>query len=888
MKNNAQTAENQELPVSYTIYRSTGILSKKYYPDADGNVVKTPAAQMTSGTAHRVTTVFSKFGNALSDADEKMAFGYGLYADAFGDRVMITTKGKEHSPKGVISRSQQYFTYPHAPGILMNDHDPNPCGRIVTPNELQAILSNIVPGFKDTASWIRGSLSAGVHRLGERPHLEKGFHLYNPVLDTSDIPRFGGMLFKLMWLNGYGYIAISGAGTFLVHSILDCAVYWPERLDFVGKPVVGEGLVWTPPEAIYKDGSYLDTRRLPDLTPDEERRFTEMVNAAKAEAEPERAKVRAAWLEKQVKRMVERGVLEARARESLSHIARDGACFHLSEDFILDFSTEGAASVGDASKSPERYSSKALADPFEGPDYGRTTAMFYANAATGRPCINSNAHGGVIYYLHDSAEPKEEPPRPLRREIPAPEPYPVDVMGDVLKGAALSLQKAIQAPLAICAQSVLAGACLAVQGLSDIAIDGRSTPLSCYFLTIGESGERKTAVDTAALREHRDYQDEADTVYRKAFQTFTNEELAFKKAREEALRGKKKGYEEKKAALNALGEPPEAPAIPRLTAGEPTFEGLFKLLRDGRPSIGLFSDEAGTFIGGHALNDDNKLKMAAGLSSLWDGKPLDRVRGGDGASGLKGRRVCAHLMAQPGVAAKLFSDGLLIEQGLMSRFLTCYPGSTRGTRHYNGVNLATDSAMLTYHERIHSLLRMPMPTAADDPKTLTLPAISPTADAKSLWIEFYNLIEQQLSNESDLGCISGFGNKTPEHALRLAGGLSVFDDPETRVINLAHMEAGIELAQFYVTEALRLFHSGICDSKLELAERLLKWAQQYEHIHLRQIYQFGPNSIRDAVTAKEITGILQNHGWLIPILDGMELDEAHRKTVWKVVKCLKN
>jgi hypothetical protein len=196
--------------------------------------------------------------------------------------------------------------------------------------------------------------------------------------------------------------------------------------------------------------------------------------------------------------------------------------------------------------------------------------------------------------------------------------------------------------------------------------------------------------------------------------------------------------------------------------------------------------------------------------------------------------------------------------------------------------------MQAYHARVKKLLRMPMLADAEDQKILTPLAISPTTDAKKLWVVFYDNIEQQLGNESDLGCISGFGNKVPEHALRLAGVLSVFDDSATKIIDRAHMEAGIELAEFYVTEALRLFHSGICDPKLELAERLLKWAQEYEHVHLSQIYQFGPNSVRDAATAKEITGILQNHGWLIPMLDGMEFDGAHRKAVWKVVRCSKN
>jgi hypothetical protein len=885
MNNTHQDSEDQaqSLPVSFTICKSTGVLSKKCDLDAEGNIVKTPAAQMTSGTAQRIMMDFSEFGKVLTDADAKTAFGYGLYADAFGDQVKITVKGKESDH--AISRSKQYFEYRDSPGIIMNDHDPHPRGPSVTPDELQSIITQIFPPFNNAAAWIRGSLSAGVHRQGEQPQPGTGFHLYTPVLDASDIPRFGAVLFKRLWLDGYGYIPISAAGTFLTRSILDAAVYSPERLDFVGRPIVRDGLCWTQPKPVYRDGGHLDTRLLPDLSADEEKKFTELVAEAKRQAEPERAATREAWLEKQVKRMMDRGVPEGRAREALERLAKDGAKFDLYSDFVLDFVNHGAVTVGELMRNPKQFDGKAIADPFEGEEYGTTTAKFYANA--GRPCINSNAHGGMIYYLHDVPEPREEPPRPLKREIQAPEAYPVDVMGDVLKGAALSLQKAIQAPLAICAQSVLAGACLAVQGLADVVVDGRTKPLSCYFLTIGESGERKTAVDTEALREHRDYQDESDTAYRRALQAFTNNHLAYTKAKEEAVK-KAKGYQNKKDALEALGEPPEAPVMPRLMAAEPTYEGLYKLLQGGRPSMGLFSDEAGTFIGGHGLNDDNKLKMAAGLSSLWDGKPLDRVRGGDGASGLKGRRVCAHLMAQPGVAAKLFSDGLLIEQGLISRFLACHPESTRGTRHYNGLNLSTDPAMQAYHAQIHSLLRMPMHTVDDDPKILTPPVISATADAKSLWIEFYNLIEEQLSNESDLGCISGFGNKVPEHALRLAGVLSVFDDPATKVIDWPHMAAGIELAQFYVTEALRLFYSGICDPKLDKAEKLLKWAQQYQYIHLSQVYQFGPNSVRDAATAKEIAGILQNHGWLIPIRDNMELDGAHRKTAWKVVRCSEN
>ena len=67
-----------------------------------------------------------------------------------------------------------------------------------------------------------------------------------------------------------------------------------------------------------------------------------------------------------------------------------------------------------------------------------------------------------------------------------------------------------------------------------------------------------------------------------------------------------------------------------------------------------------------------------------------------------------------------------------------------------------------------------------------------------------------------------------------------------------------------------------------MAEKLLAWAQEHEHIYLRQSYQFGPNSIREAKTAKRLVSILEEHGWLIRVEKGMELDGAHRRDVWRV------
>ncbi len=78
------------------------------------------------------------------------------------------------------------------------------------------------------------------------------------------------------------------------------------------------------------------------------------------------------------------------------------------------------------------------------------------------------------------------------------------------------------------------------------------------------------------------------------------------------------------------------------------MEGLIKNLITGQPSQGVFSDEAGRFLGGHSMSDEKRLATMAGFSKLWDGREIDRIRAGDGATKLYGRRVSMHLMGPAG------------------------------------------------------------------------------------------------------------------------------------------------------------------------------------------------------------------------------------------------
>ena len=103
--------------------------------------------------------------------------------------------------------------------------------------------------------------------------------------------------------------------------------------------------------------------------------------------------------------------------------------------------------------------------------------------------------------------------------------------------------------------------------------------------------------------------------------------------------------------------------------------------------------------------------MITGLSKIWDGDPIDRVRGEDGAAILPGRRLSAHLMMQPDVASILLGDRLSDGQGLLSRMLMTAPESATGTRLWREEQPGTDRDIENYGACVLSILEAKMPLA---------------------------------------------------------------------------------------------------------------------------------------------------------------------------------
>src|SRR5215831_1140520 len=398
---------------------------------------------------------------------------------------------------------------------------------------------------------------------------------------------------------------------------------------------------------------------------------------------------------------------------------------------------------------------------------------------------------------------KQEPPRPLMREMPPPDPFPTQALGGILANAAIGIQDRTRAPIAICGQSVMATATLVTQAHADVRLPtGQLRPLSSFFATVAVTGERKTAADGEAIWPIRKREEVLRDQYGPARQEYENAKEAWDCARNHAMKTGKGNAAAIKAALAQLGPPPNEPLLPFLAVTEPTIEGLVKVFAKGWPSLGVFSDEGGMFIGGHAMKEEGRLLTATTLSKLWDGNPIDRIRSGEGALVLPGRRLAMHLMAQPNVAALFLGDGMLAEQGLLARVLVTAPESAIGTRMWRPAADESNKAVKAYGKRMLDILELPLTLAVGKQNELAPRELKLAAKAHQQWIAFHDHVEHDLREDGPLWAIRGLGNKIPEIVARLSGVLTLIENATAQEIAADVLERGIALGEHYMAEAL--------------------------------------------------------------------------------------
>jgi hypothetical protein len=481
----------------------------------------------------------------------------------------------------------------------------------------------------------------------------------------------------------------------------------------------------------------------------------------------------------------------------------------------------------------------------------------------------------------DDCTPEE--PQPLLREIAPGGPYPVAALGP-LQAAVEAVATATEAPVAMCAASVLASASLAAQGHRDAQTLSGSAPASLFLLTVAESGERKSTADRLAMRGVRDFEADLRTGYDVDRELWRDASEMWKAERAKILADKTANSASKRADLKALGAEPPAPLKPHVVASAPTIEGITRWLPELRASLGIMTEEGGALIGGHSMKSENRLATCATFSAMWDGTPLDRWRAGDGVASHTGRRFSAHILVQPVAAEALLSDPMANGQGLLARFLTCRPPSRIGSRLRMERDANADAEIARFAARVRSLLSRDLPLADGSRNELAPPILPLSVDARAVLTAFARHVEKAQGPGGPFEDARAFASKTAEHAARIAAVLTIYGNPDAPEVTGETMAGATELAAFYANEAARLVDAAIVPPDVADAERMRKWllgSWAEPFISARAAAQRGPFKVTDR--ARKALQRLVAHGWLIEAR-GEVVEGSARREAWRIVR----
>jgi hypothetical protein len=161
-------------------------------------------------------------------------------------------------------------------------------------------------------------------------------------------------------------------------------------------------------------------------------------------------------------------------------------------------------------------------------------------------------------------------------------------------------------------------------------------------------------------------------------------------------------------------------------------------------------------------------------------------------------------------------------------------------------------------------LETPWPLANGKANELDPRSLAMSAACAAAWRAFFDHVESQSGPGQDLSGIRDFAAKAAEHAARIAGVLTVVEDRYATEISWPALKGALTLADWYVSEAVRLQSAARTDARLVRAQHLLGWMRGCgkPEISFRDVLQFGPLATRTKAMADEAVSILIAHQWL--------------------------
>lgn len=386
-------------------------------------------------------------------------------------------------------------------------------------------------------------------------------------------------------------------------------------------------------------------------------------------------------------------------------------------------------------------------------------------------------------------------------------PYPVSSFPPVLHNVIQALHNNTQIPVELIGNVVLAATSLTCQSLVEVIQPHTNMPEPCslYLMTIAESGEGKTTINKQVMKSCYRFAAELIQQYEQRFIDY-KKKLKLWKIRQQALESNlrqaiKKGYsgenEEHEISKHALNEPLRPPR-PNFIYEDTSLKALVEGLGE-HPEAGFISDEAITFFKSYLKNNPGLLNKA------WDGEMFD-FRRADGEIYQITPRLTFSLMSQPGVFMDYIKKyGVSARaSGFLSRFLFAWTESSIGNRKNTQTSIETEYDLNIFSERVTALLALnhiPLSDAGTQRKTLSL-----TDKALAVWKENRAQIESKLAPAGEWEHIRDIASKASANTLRIAALFQYFHQDSSEVIHTNVVECAINIMNWYLNQADKIFH----------------------------------------------------------------------------------
>lgn len=436
----------------------------------------------------------------------------------------------------------------------------------------------------------------------------------------------------------------------------------------------------------------------------------------------------------------------------------------------------------------------------------------------------------------------------------------------------------LQCPPALAACSLLSFVSASCQHLASVERTRNLVgPISIWTVVLAQSGERKTWADKTFGVGVREWESERARAMRPEVEAYNAEFGAWEAKRKGVLQriqdAAKKGEptDDDGQELQFIeGRQPKPVIIPRVLYSDITPEALARKLSE-QPSAALVSAEGGAILGSHAMGSDSAMRNFALLNSAFDGESFTVDRKTGPSFRVDSCRLTMGLSVQPDTFAEFRANSPLSRgTGWLARTLIAYPPSMQGNRPFReGGELV---ALQRFHARIKARLSTPaVMNEAGTIEPITLPL---SAEAKALWINFYNTVESELASGGDLEDVRDVASKAGDNAARLAALFHVFEHGPTGELGRDYLASATELVKWHLYEARRIFGESAPSKEVQNAHKLKTWLVRRcrdtgtSIVRRLDALQLGPGAVRHKADFDAALSILIREGFARQAKDG--------------------